>query len=252
MFVPGGILPAALSYGPLVETLGSTVQPVLKDLEVYATDTPPPDYSYEWELDGISGAARDAGLETFHLVGYSGGGGVALAYAAEYPERLRSLALIEPKPWEPAFLREEDRAMALPLDQRIPALIALALRPGVRPPASRAGPPPPWMARRPPGAAALHEAFKSYALDVGRLRQFPNPVYYALGSLSNTVFERVAAALASLLADFCVEVYEGRHHFDPPHRAEPQRFAAALRDLWKRARDWRPARQGSTWTRRRT
>jgi hypothetical protein len=32
-----------------------------------------------------------------------------------------------------------------------------------------------------------------------------------------------------------LEVYEGRHHFDPPHRIEPERLAARLRELWERA-----------------
>jgi hypothetical protein len=31
--------------------------------------------------------------------------------------------------------------------------------------------------------------------------------------------------------DFKIEEYEGRSHFDPPHRAEPDRFARALLDL---------------------
>jgi pimeloyl-ACP methyl ester carboxylesterase len=41
-------------------------------------------------------AARDAGFERFHLVGYSGGGASSLAFAARRPESLLSLALIEP------------------------------------------------------------------------------------------------------------------------------------------------------------
>lgn len=29
-----------------------------------------------------------------------------------------------------------------------------------------------------------------------------------------------------------LETFADRHHLDPPHRAEPERLAAALRDLW--------------------
>jgi len=31
------------------------------------------------------------------------------------------------------------------------------------------------------------------------------------------------------------EVFEERHHFDPPHRIEPERLASSLRALWRRA-----------------
>jgi hypothetical protein len=35
--------------------------------------------------------------------------------------------------------------------------------------------------------------------------------------------------------DFTLEVFEERHHFDPPHRIKPERLAGSLRTLWKRA-----------------
>ena len=31
--------------------------------------------------------------------------------------------------------------------------------------------------------------------------------------------------------------FEERHHFDPPHRIEPERLAVSLRHVWKRAED---------------
>jgi len=30
-------------------------------------------------------------------------------------------------------------------------------------------------------------------------------------------------------------VFEERHHFDPPHRAEPERLARSLESLWRTA-----------------
>jgi hypothetical protein len=33
-----------------------------------------------------------------------------------------------------------------------------------------------------------------------------------------------------------LEVFEECHHFDPPHRIEPERLARSLRSLWSRAR----------------
>jgi hypothetical protein len=35
--------------------------------------------------------------------------------------------------------------------------------------------------------------------------------------------------------DFTLDMFEDRHHFDPPHRVEPARLAVALRELWSRS-----------------
>jgi hypothetical protein len=90
------------------------------------------------------------------------------------------------------------------------------------------------MAKRPAGLEALVRAFKTYPLNRERFRQFRPPVYLALGSLSCLFYEREAKTLASLFPNLRVEVYEARSHLDPPHRAEPERFARALRELWAR------------------
>ena len=51
-------------------------------------------------------------------------------------------------------------------------------------------------------------------------------------SLSHPRWERQAKRLAGLFPNIRVEVYEGRSHIDAPQRAEPVRFARALRELW--------------------
>jgi hypothetical protein len=91
------------------------------------------------------------------------------------------------------------------------------------------------MATRPAGLAAIARAFSRYRLDREKLRGFRQPAYYALGSLSTPLYERAARMLAEVLPDLAIETYEGRSHLDPPHRAEAERFAQALRDLWRRA-----------------
>ena len=100
ILLPGSVLPAAPAYGALVaalhERLGDTVEAVPKDLEVYAGPTPPDDYSLDTEVDGVVRTARELGWDSFHLVGYSGGGASALAVAARHPEMRESLALLEP------------------------------------------------------------------------------------------------------------------------------------------------------------
>lgn len=110
------------------------------------------------------------------------------------------------------------------------------LKPGVKPPPPPDGPPPPWMAKRPAGLAAFIEAFDKARLDLARLRAFKRPVYFALGGLSNPdYYGRMAERLGHIFPDFTLETYPERHHFDPPHRGEPAKVAAALRQLWLRA-----------------
>ena len=245
VLVPGGIMPAGMSYGPLLNVIKGEVRAVAKELEVYGSAAPPSDYGLEMEVEGIKRAADAAGLETFHLVGYSAGGAASLAFTAQYPDRLRSLALIEPawignddwSPEEAADWAELDRVMMLPDAERMRAFARWQMRPGLEPPQLQLppGPPPAWMALRPAGMVAISRAFKTYRLDRQRFKGFRQPVYYALGSLSRPLYERDAKTLAGLFPDLRVEVYEGRSHFDPPHRAEPERFARALRELWAQA-----------------
>jgi len=246
VLLPGVVMPAALAYGPLLDALGDEVDPLAKDLELYAGDTPPPGYAVDFEIDGLLSAAEEAGFERFHLVGYSGGGAVSLAFAARHPERLRSLALIEPAwdgNWElsPAeemlWRRFEELADVDPAEEEPMAeFMRMQLWPGVEPPAPPPGPEPPWMAKRPAGIRALIAAFRDGGIDPERLRAFERPVYFALGSLSNPDYwAHMAERLGRTFGDFTLEVYEGRHHLDPPHRAEPQRFAASLLSHWARA-----------------
>ncbi len=98
------------------------------------------------------------------------------------------------------------------------------------------------MARRPAGLIALSRAFKAYTLDREQFRPFRAPVYYALGSLSRPFFARNAGTLASFFPDVRIDVYAGRSHFDPPHRAEPERFAQELRVVWARGETRVPVR----------
>jgi pimeloyl-ACP methyl ester carboxylesterase len=238
------VLPAALAYPALIAALGDGVHVVAKELEVYAESEPPRRYGLNTEVNGIAREADAVGFDRFHLVGYSGGGASSLAFASTYPNRLLSLALLEPA-WagneglgteERSLWSEFDAIMTLPPEQRMPAFMRVQLAPGVPLPPPPDGPPPAWMATRPAGLAAFVDAFGRFRLDLDRLRAFDRPVYYAVGSLSNPdYFARQADRLAQVFPDFTLEVYEERHHFDPPHRAEPERVAAALIRLWAKA-----------------
>jgi pimeloyl-ACP methyl ester carboxylesterase len=244
IMLPGGVLPASLAYGALLGELGNGVHAVAKELEVYAGDQPPAGFTLEVEVAGILRCAEEAGFERFHLVGYSGGGASSLAFAAANPDRLQSLALLEPawagndslSPEEAAVWVEFRRIAELPPDEMMPAFMAEQLRPGVQPPSPPPGPPPPWMTSRPAGLKAFIDAFLSGELDVDALRHFERPVYFALGGLSNPdYYARMADRLSDVFSDFTLEIFDDRHHFDPPHRIEPERLATSLQALWGRA-----------------
>jgi len=237
-------MPADLAYGPLIAVLGDDVIAVAKDLEVYSGPEPPAGYTLDHEVAGVLRTAQEAGFDRFHLVGYSAGGAASLAFAVRHPERLRSLAMLEPA-WmgrdelsaeEEDVWRQLDRIAALPPAELMPAFVAIQIAPGITPPPPPPGPPPPWMATRPAGLNAVMATLRSATLDIGALRAFKQPVYFALGGRSNPdYFARMAERAGAIFPDFTLEVFDERHHFDPPHRIEPERVARALRDLWERA-----------------
>src|SRR5438067_2775352 len=107
ILLPGSVLPASEAYRDLLASLGDRVDAVSKELEVYSAAEPPPGYTLDNEVAGIREAADGRSWNTFHLLGYSGGGAAALAFTARYPDRVQSLALLEPAwagswDWTPA------------------------------------------------------------------------------------------------------------------------------------------------------
>jgi pimeloyl-ACP methyl ester carboxylesterase len=190
------------------------------------------------------------GWSSFHLVGYSGGGAAALAVAARRPARLLSLALLEPAwagnwGWSPkhsALWATYDELEHLPPEQFIPAFMRLQVRPEVQLSTPPAGQPPAWMRQRPAGIRALMRTFKTYTVDRDALAAFEGPVYFAMGGLSNPDhFGEVAERLGKVFPDFTLEVWDKRHHFDPPHRIEPEQLAGSLRAIWARGSQLTPA-----------
>ncbi|MDE8667645.1 alpha/beta hydrolase [Pseudarthrobacter sp. H3Y2-7] len=244
ILLPGSVLPADLAYGALIQALGPDVQAVAKDLELYAGDTPPPDWSLDTEVEGVLREADARGWDTFHLAGYSGGGAAALAFTAKYPGRLRSLALLEPAwagnwDWSPAYAeiwKQYQQLETLPQEQFMAAFMRLGVKPDVvlPPPPD---PPSPWMAKRPAGIRAFLRTFKTYDLDRASLAAFRQPVFFALGGLSNPDdYGDTASRLSRVFfPDFHLEVFPHRHHFDPPHRVEPERVAELLKRHWEQA-----------------
>jgi pimeloyl-ACP methyl ester carboxylesterase len=243
ILLPGAVLPAQPAYGALIEALGPDVDAVAKDLELYAGETPPPGWGLDTEAVGVLRVAAARGWATFHLVGYSGGGAAALAFAASHPERLLTLTLLEAawagnwhgSPAHAEVWRQYEQLEALPPEQFLPAFMRLGVKPDVVLPPPPPGPPPPWMAKRPNGIKAFLQTFKTYDLDRARLADFGKPVLFVLGGRSNPDdYGEVAERLATVFPDYRLEVFAERHHFDPPHRIEPERLAALLREHWDR------------------
>jgi pimeloyl-ACP methyl ester carboxylesterase len=244
ILLPGGVMPVRPAYGALIAELEPEVDARPKELEVYAAEAPPPDYSLATEVAGITRVADDAGFDRFHLVGYSAGGASSLAFAASHPERLLSLALLEPAfaGWQEMSDAERahmERFRPL-LGKDGPEMLTdfrrLQLASGVDDVPPPPGPPPPWMANRPAGLHAILRTFYASDLDLDALRRFDRPVLFALGGRSHPdYYALMADRLARVFPDFTLETFPERHHFDPPHRIEPARVAATLRSLWARA-----------------
>jgi hypothetical protein len=53
--------------------------------------------------------------------------------------------------------------------------------------------------------------------------------------VKSNYFAQMATRLNVVFADFTLETFPERHHFDPPQRSEPEHMAASLLALWQRA-----------------
>ena len=244
ILLPGVVTPADISYGALLPEL-SGFEVIAKNLSLYDGDTPPDDYSLDSEVESLLAAAEKAGFREFHLAGYSGGGAIALAFAARHPERLMSLALMEPAWFGNRDLTEVELAVrkaleaveSLPPQEMLSAFARQFVADGAKMPPVPPGDPPPWMAKRSAGIKAMGDAFERADLDLSALHNFRKPVLFIMGGLSNTaLYEAMANRAKSVFADTTIEVFADRYHFDPPHRAEPERLAATLTEFWTRAR----------------
>ncbi len=107
-----GVLSGWLSWIPFAERLSKermVVRVQLRSIELAESGNPfPDDYGTLTEREALLATVDELGLEDFDLAGWSYGGHVALAFALEYPERVRTLTLIEPEAsW---ILRETGRA----------------------------------------------------------------------------------------------------------------------------------------------
>ncbi len=99
VLVPGG-LSGWVSWIPFAERLAAerkVIRVQLRSVELTEAGEPfPADYGIPTECEALLTTVDALGLESFDLVGWSHGGFVSLAFALEYPERVRTLSLVEP------------------------------------------------------------------------------------------------------------------------------------------------------------
>jgi len=239
LFLPGIIAPASIRYAPLLPHLKG-VGACVCDLAVYAGAEPPADYSIDTEIASIDANADRAGFDRFHLYAHSGGGACALAYIAKRPDRVLTLTVDEPASDLTAadhadpYWKLIDEARSLPDREATVAFLKLQLAPDVEPPIPP-GPPPPWLAKRPAGIRAISRELERYEVDPARYRAFKAPVLYTHGSKSHPRWLAMRDRLAGLFPDFRSELFEGLHHLNTSHQAEPARTADLLRAHWARA-----------------
>jgi hypothetical protein len=74
------------------------------------------------------------------------------------------------------------------------------------------------MATRPAGLRTSIATLLATTLDLDGLRAFTEPVYFALGGKSNpNYYARMADRARTIFPNFTLDVFDARHHFDPPH-----------------------------------
>ena len=235
MICIGAVAPAARTYARLQRLLNREAHLILKDLEGYRQPLAE-EYGLHTEIEALTRVADAAGLQHFHLVGFSAGGSVALAFALAYPERVHSLTLIEPAwigndAWgevEAAYLTTVDEAMQLPVLQRGHALLMAMSPPGTNPSMI---PSPDWLLERSEHFEPIWRSFREATLDIRALRSFLAPVYLPVGDKSHPRFTLAAHWLASVFRRSWVDIYQGQSHLDAPPIRETERFAKALRLL---------------------
>ena len=236
ILLPGAILPAELAYGALIDALGDEVEAVAKDLEVYAGDEPPVDYSLDTRSPASCGRPTRA----------AGSGSISSATRAAAQPRSRwprgvrtgcsaSLCSSPPGPadWdlseaERALWREFEKLEALPPDEFMAAFVRLAASPRRRPACAGARPAPALDGEAPCRHPRIHAHIPDLRPRPGvaaPVSTAPSTTPSAVSAIP-TMYGEIAERLSRVFDDFTLEVFEERHHFDPPHRIEPERLAA--------------------------
>jgi pimeloyl-ACP methyl ester carboxylesterase len=217
----------ALEWGPILRPLTSHHRVIAIDFLGYGeSDAPDVDYSIATQAGVVVGLLDALGLNQTDVLGFSMGGWVALKLAAEHPERVRRLVLVDsgglkfqtmltPDSFVPRTLAEFREFEALHSDRRLPDFVARDL---VRLQHERA-----WALRR-VGQSLL--SFRD-ALD-GRLENVRMPVLLVWGTADRLIPFEVARRFERELPHAKLVALEGCGHlvlWDCGDRAVPEVLA---------------------------
>jgi pimeloyl-ACP methyl ester carboxylesterase len=241
VFLIGGAgPPAPREFATLIDALGDARPIVPWDMVVFHGGPPAADYSLAIEVRALLAGLDEVGAPRAHLVGFSGGAAVALAIASDHPQRVASLALEEPAwigtqgatPLELRFWDDLTAAMALEPYQALLGFRDLMVQPQVRPSLPPVPLEAPWIDSLVNGVRASIGAFAGAEVDWQALQQALFPIYAAVGSLTNPVFELRSRRIAERVPRTTVEVFGGLHHIAPPHRGAAESWAVTLEAMW--------------------
>ena len=244
VLLPGGVLPAEPAYAALLQRLGERVDAVAKDLEVYAGEEPPPDFGLDTEVDGILREADRSWLRPFpsrRLLGWwrlvacvrrtarreasePGASRTGLGRARPDPGGGRARAAI---PGARGRCRRNSSWQSSCGCSLHPASSHRRLPRAHHQRGWPSGPP----ACKPSStrSTAVSSTLKRSGRSIG-----PSTSPSAAAATPTTTAGWPSGWARSSRTS-PLETFPERHHFDPPHRIEPERLADSLLALWQRA-----------------
>jgi pimeloyl-ACP methyl ester carboxylesterase len=242
VLVPGG-LSGWLSWIPFVAPLARDRQVVrvqVRSVELAEAGAAyPPDYGTLTEREALRATVDRLALDRFDLVGWSYGGHVALAFALEYPQRVRTLTVVEPAAhWILRETREANGALRQ-ADAGERALRALAgkaittddlkgflVQAGLGKPGDDFESMPGWPVWvRNRQVISVYGTIWDYACSLDRLRLLDVPVLAVKGTEATADDAAVVDALAALMPRSNVLELPGDH---ASHLQNKERFLAEL------------------------
>ncbi len=187
------------------------------------------DYYIPELVEFVDRFSRNLGLESFHLMGHSLGGGIALQYALKFPNKVEKLVLVNSM-----FLGKEIalwvRFLSVPAIIRSIGAVSLGVLRGVK-----------WVADlllapaefgHPFSRASIHLGGKATTLKeqttvlINRLSEIMAPTLVVWGAKDPILPVSQAYAAAELIPDCQVKVFEGGGH--SVYRQEIKEFSRLL------------------------
>ena len=214
-----------------IEELSSNYTVYAPDLPGYGGSQPLDGKYYIPELtDFLDGFSDNLGLERFHLVGHSLGGGVALNYALHSPHRIKKLVLVSSLCLgsEIAFWV---RLISVPSLLRALGAVTLSLFKGIK-----------WMVKKVLKQVEFVIPFTPASVNIGgsvatfkqqtlvladHFSELLTPTLLVWGARDGVVPVRQAYAAAQLIPDCQLKVFEKRGH--NVHREEVSEFSHVVR-----------------------